>query len=820
MNYDVRHIAEIVGGQLNEYGDEAHRQIRQISFDSRKISRAKEAIFICIEGKRIDGHDFIRAAHDFGVRNFFVSRAVDERNFEQSNFIYVEDALDALHLWAAYHRKQFEIEVIAITGSNGKTTVKEWLFQLLTPDFNVVKSPKSYNSQLGVPLSVLQMTKDHELAIFEAGISRAGEMENLAKIIVPTKGILTHLGPAHDEGFSSQTKKIKEKALLFKTCSHLIGGRRWVSKAIDLGELGQVKPFSWCESEDCMIHVKSLLSSGAGTNVHFSYLGENEEMYIPFTQRSHISNALHCMAMLLVLKIDLKVIEKRIALLDQIPMRLELKSGMNGSVIINDSYNNDVHALQVALEAAAQQKDFEKRSLFLSDILESKEQPSVLYKRVADLIADVGFDRVFTVGENIELLASLLPKSTVRHFQKTEQLLKYLENTSFNHEVVLIKGARPFRFERIANTLQRQKNQSILEVDLEAMEHNFSVYRERINPDVRIMAMVKAFAYGTGHEAIRWMDSKGMDYFCVAYPDEGLAVRNLGITTPVMVMNCTSDAFDLLVKYDLEPEIYSRTLLEELVHYLTENKTKMSIHLKVDTGMKRLGFELDELMSVQSLLSNENIRIKSVFTHLAASDSPKEADFTLHQVEVFEKAYKTVVSRINYKPLKHVLNSSGITNYPQFQMDLVRLGIGIYGIDPTGNIKGGLKPVLTFKGKISQIKQLKPGETLGYGRYGRLKDGGVVGTVSVGYADGLPRNAGRGNYSLWIKGEKARILGQVCMDMCMVNVTHIADVHVGDEVEIFGLNNPVEALAEATGTIPYELYSRIPERVKRVYHYG
>lgn len=787
MQYSIQQIAEIVGGEiLNSQASDA--LIEHILLDSRQVAFPLTSLFVALPGRHRDGHEFIEDLREAGVRNFLVSKPpAPNSELRTQNFLLVPDTLVALQALAAHHRQQFDIHVIGITGSNGKTVVKEWLFQLLREDYHIVRSPKSYNSQIGVPLSVLQMAPQHELAIFEAGISQKGEMGKLATIIRPTIGVFTNLGEAHSEGFSSMEEKRMEKWKLFDGVETVLS------------------PESFDSNPQMTIHSRK--------------------------SKAWLENAKTCASVLRHLGYSDEVIFERLSRLEPVAMRLELKEAINGCTLVNDSYNSDLTSLRIALEFLRQQAQNPKRTVVLSDILQSGKSPKELYAQVADLLMEKKVDRLIGIGSEVSVLDELLPSEIEKiFFENTDSFFLAYPNLVFQNETILLKGARDFGFEKIAERLSAKVHQTVLEVNLTALLNNLRVYQSYLRPGTKLMAMVKADAYGSGSVQVsKLLEFQQVAYLAVAYADEGVELREAGIQLPIMVLNPEEATFDSLLRFRLEPEIYSLDLLIRFLDFLRLNppkkdKSKVAIHLNLDTGMHRLGFDEDDLDLLINLIANHEsqIFIKSIFTHLAASEASDHDEFSKKQIEQFETMFERLENALGYSPKRHVLNSSGILRFPEKQMDMVRLGIGLYGIDSSEVVQRKLRPVNTLRATVSQVKKIAKGETVGYGRRGKAEHEMSIATITIGYADGLLRRLGNGNYHVLIRGQKAPLFGAVCMDMSMVDVSYIPGVQAGDEVIVFGESQdgqqlPVEEMAKSLDTIPYEVFTSVSERVKRIY---
>lgn len=817
-SYSILTISDIICAEV--IGEPAAGQpVSYLLTDSRQIRFAGHSLFFALIGPRHDGHFFLQQAYEKGVRSFVVSRVPKVWSNGDAVFLLVPDTLAALQALCRFHRLQFDLPVIGITGSNGKTTVKEWLFQLLQDDFYILRNPRSYNSQVGVPLSVWPLQFTHELGIFEAGISQVGEMEKLASIIRPTIGLLTNIGSAHDAGFVNRKEKLEEKLKLFQHAEIIIyqSGIEMIDQAI--APLGR-STFSWSFTENADLRILRVNRQEGRSQISAQFQGQEQNIEIPFSNAAAIENAIHCWAVGLYLKRDPKELARRFAQLTPIAMRLELQEGRNGCTLINDSYNSDLQSLSIALDFAQQQRGDSRLSLILSDILQSDTPSDQLYRKVADLIRQHRIDRLIGVGEKIIQLDRYLPPAFDRHFfSDTAELVLTIEQFSFHQETILIKGARPFAFETVAQRLLPHTHRTVLEVNLSAIAHNLRAFNTLLEPGTRIMAMVKAAAYGSGSsEVARLLNFQGIHYLCVAYVDEGVELRQAGISLPIMVLNPEPVAFEKLLTHRLEPEIYSLPQLKALAQFSQSKAADISIHLKIDTGMHRLGFvasDLDELLTL--LLEHPQLKVASVFSHLAAAELPAEDTFTHQQAQLFSTCYHRITEQLPYRPLRHLLNSAGIARFPQYQKDMVRLGIGMYGIEICTALHGLLRPVFRLRSRISQIRKVRAGESVGYGRKGRTDQSRRIATVSIGYADGLLRRAGNGRYAFRLHEKPAPTVGHICMDMCMIDVTDIPEAQEGDEILIFGEELPIEQLAEVYGTIPYEVLTSISARVKRLY---
>ncbi len=820
LAYSISHIAQLIEARplAPLKGDP---QIKHLLLDSRNLTFPEHSLFFARAGNRNNGHDFIADLYEGGLRNFIITQEIDPTPFPEANFLKVDHGLLALQKIAAHHRSNFSLPVIGITGSNGKTIIKEWLFQLLQTDHSIVRSPKSYNSQIGVPLSVWKIEAEHTLGIFEAGISQKQEMALLAPIIQCDIGLFTNIGEAHREGFASEEEKISEKIQLFKSAHTLVYSVDHPSVNRLLSAQKEKKHFRWSRTGlEAELQITALDRQHNRTILTGTFAGKEQHISIPFSDEASIENAIHCWAMLLLLGNTPAVIAEKMNLLEAVGMRLELKPGINDCLLVNDSYNTDLNALAIALNFLEQQGSGKNQHLIISDILQSGQQSKDLYAKVAQLLAEKNIKRLTGIGPEIRLLKEQLPPSINSHFfADTDQFLNQLRNEDFQNEIILIKGARQFAFERIANRLSRQVHQTVLEINLSAVIHNLNVYSSYLKADTKIMAMVKASAYGSGsHEIARMLEYQKVDYFAVAYSDEGVDLRKAGIKTPILVLNPEENTIEALIRYRLDPEVYSLESLERLIRHLPDDASVVNIHLKLDTGMHRLGFEAPDIEPMlQRLKSHPQLHVRSIFSHLAASEAPMHDDFSERQIQLFQQLADQIAEGLAYQPWRHILNSSGISRFPQHQMDMVRLGIGMYGIDSSGLIQEKLETVHTLKSSISQIKTVAANESIGYNRSGKAHQKMRIGTIGIGYADGLLRAAGNGNYSVMIRGQKAPIVGNVCMDMCMIDLSDLPEVELGEEVILFGTAMPVQELAKSLGTIPYEVFTNISSRVKRVY---
>lgn len=823
MAVSIHDITSITGGVLLQ--SPCNEPVEDLLIDSRKLSFPGRSVFFALEGPRRTGLDFIPELYARGVRHFVIGKTISLTDFPEANFVLVPHVLAALRAIAAAHRAAFQIPVIGITGSNGKTIVKEWLARLLEKEYSIVRSPKSYNSQIGVPLSVWAMNASHSLGIFEAGISRTGEMEQLEPVIRPVIGLLTHIGEAHSEGFLSRAEKIREKLKLFRRAD-------WLICRIDDAELeglirqnlpASTRLFTWATSKEAVLQVTSIEKQEGHSVISALYDGRVQTISIPFTDDASVENAAGCWCVLLHLNIGEEQIRERMKTLHTVAMRLELKKGINNSFLINDSYSADLDSLSIALDFLLQQPQVSRRTLILSDILQSGRSGSELYAEVAALLRQKKIHRLLAIGPGISAEAaafSAMLEMEQHFYPGTEAFLAAWGQLHFGNEVILLKGARHFAFERISRRLEQKVHQTVLEINLNALADNLKAYQRMIQPGTRLMAMVKAFSYGSGgSEVASLLQFHRVDYLGVAYPDEGVELRKAGISVPIMVLNADEGSFDVLVEYNLEPEIFSFALLDAFEVYLKEaGLQRFPIHIELETGMQRLGFSLEELDRLASRLQQSNaFRVQSVFSHLVASELAEHDAFTQNQGRLLLEACGVLQVALGYSFIRHIANSAGIIRHPNLQLDMVRLGIGLYGADATAREKLQLRDAGTLKTTIAQLKQIKAGETVGYGRRGKVDRDSLVATVRLGYADGYPRRLGNGVGRMLVRGIEVPVLGSVCMDMTMLDVTDVEDLAEGEEVLVFGPGLPIDQLAEWAQTIPYEIMTGISQRVKRVY---
>ncbi|MDE6215262.1 bifunctional UDP-N-acetylmuramoyl-tripeptide:D-alanyl-D-alanine ligase/alanine racemase [Bacteroides sp.] len=831
MSYSIESITEIIGAR--RVGN-ASASIDWLLTDSRSLSFPEETLFFALTTKRNDGARYIPDLYARGVRNFVVSEesfksiehgawGMENAHSSIVNFLIVPNPLKALQKLAEQHREQFQIPVIGITGSNGKTIVKEWLHQLISPERSIVRSPRSYNSQIGVPLSVWQMDEQSELAIFEAGISEPGEMRALQHIIKPTIGILTNIGGAHQENFYSMQDKCMEKLSLFKDCDVLIynGDDEFLSNCVAKSMLS-AREIAWSRKDmERPLSISKVEKGEDSTVISYRYLDMDNTFTLPFIDDASIENSLNCLAACLYLMLPAEQITERMAKLEPVAMRLEVKEGKNGCLLINDSYNSDLGSLDIALNFLYRRSQANglKRTLILSDILETGQNASILYRQVAQLVGSHGIERIIGVGHEMSSCAARFDIEK-DFYPDTESLMRAIGRGELRleNEIILIKGARKFGFDALTELLEKKVHETILEVNLGAMVANLNHYRSKLKPETKMVCMVKASAYGAGsYEIAKTLQEHRVDYLAVAVADEGSELRKAGITASIIIMNPEMTAFKTMFDYKLEPEVYSFQLLDALIKEAEkEGVTNFPVHIKLDTGMHRLGFAPADVPQLIERLKGQNAVIaRSVFSHLVGSDSAQFDAFTRQQIETFEKASATLQGAFAHKILRHICNSAGIERFPGAQFDMVRLGIGLYGISPIDN--SILNNVSTLKTTILQIRDVPQEDTVGYSRKGRLERPSRIAAIPIGYADGLNRHLGVGHAYCLVNGQKAPYVGNICMDVCMIDVTGI-DCKEGDSVEIFGDHLPITVLSDALDTIPYEVLTSVSTRVKRVYY--
>ncbi|WP_279090825.1 bifunctional UDP-N-acetylmuramoyl-tripeptide:D-alanyl-D-alanine ligase/alanine racemase [Butyricimonas virosa] len=808
----MNEIAEIINGTLHSG---IPVEIMEYSIDSRSVVTPEHTLFFALTGNNHNGHDYIRTLYSDGMRAFVISEFREEFNqLTGANFIVVENVLTALQQLAAHHRQHTQAEVIGITGSNGKTVVKEWLYQLLANDHAVYRSPRSYNSQVGVPLSLLGIDPKTEIAIIEAGISQKGEMQHLQQMIQPTIGIFTHLGDAHGENFASKEEKLAEKAQLFTSCQWVIGQTGEALEYIKTRVPSTTSFLLWGEDPKADIHVKTMDIALGHREVQVTFGNKHFILDIPFPDIASYENCMNAVSILLLKQYSPNVIISRVQQLSAIAMRMEIKDGINNCTLVNDYYNSDPSSFQLALNILATQDASKERVVILSDFMDTGKSGDDLYPSIAETLRQANISLFIGIGKHLSEHRHDFAANS-RFYEDTEHFLRQEERDNFNNQIILIKGARAFQLEYIAGFLQKQSHSTILEVDLDAMVHNLNHFRSLT--DAHIAVMVKAFSYGSGsREIASLLQYHRVDYLMVAFADEGIELRAAGITIPIAVMNPEREAFDNMIMFNLEPEIYALDILEDFNQALNKHGIKrFPVHIKLNTGMNRSGFDEQDIPQLLEFFGTErSVYIRSIFSHLAGSDETMHDEFTLGQIHLFERMTERIQTQFNYKIWRHILNSAGIERFPQYHFDMVRLGIGLHGISAT---HANLQPVSSFKTYISSIRNVPEGQSIGYGRKSYTTRSSRIAVIPVGYADGLNRHLSNRVGNVFIKGKRVPIIGNICMDTCMIDVTD-TNAAIGDEVEIFGKHILVTELSEQLGTIPYEILTGISHRVKRVYY--
>ena len=808
-------LKDVIKHQAFQLIGDGNAMIDNISIDSRSMQNNTHTLFFALKGTNNNAHQYIKELLNKGVQNFVVSET--PRDTSDGNYIVVENTLAALQEFASNYRASFDFPIIGITGSNGKTIVKEWLNFLLSPDYTIIRSPKSYNSQVGVPISVLGINSYHNFGIFEAGISMPQEMEKLEQIIKPSIGILTNIGDAHNEGFTDKMQKITEKLKLFKNTEVLIYQKNQeVATAL---ENFTTKQFVWSfGDEKDSLYIRKTTSTDA-TQLEFNYNDQEFEISIPFTDDASVENAVNSMMVLLYLGYEKQIVESRMQMLYPIEMRLKVKNGINNSTIIDDSYISDFQSLKIALDFLEQQKQHTKKTVILTDIMQSGESPEEFYQKVAQLFIQNNISEIIGIGTGLSAHKDYF--RNIKAYINTEEFIKDFDSDSFANQTILVKGARSFHLEEIVALLEEKTHQTVLEINLNAITHNLNYYKSKIKPETKIMVMIKAFGYGSGSfEIANLLEYHKVDYLGVAFVDEGIQLRNSNIHLPIIVMNPEPNSFSALIQYKLEPEIYS---LRELDRFRAElqqaQQTKYPIHLKLDTGMHRLGFEEKDVQELINYLAKYRglFEVKTIFSHFSGSDAEEFTAFTKQQFSTFKKLSDYIIQTLDIRPICHISNTSAISNYPEYQLDMVRLGIGLYGISNDEQEIKHLENVGTLKSVILQIKEIEKGESVGYSRGFIAQRKTRIATIPIGYADGIPRALSKGKGYLMVNTQKAPIVGLICMDMLMIDITDIK-CQEGDTVVIFGEDPKVTTLAKAIDTIPYEILAGISHRVKRMFY--
>ncbi len=823
MYNSLEKITSLIGARRS--GDK-ETEINWLLTDSRSLAFPETTLFFALRTRLGDGHKYIADLYRRGVRCFVVETLPEdfEKHYPEATFLHVINPLKALQRLSERHRERFSLPVVGITGSNGKTIVKEWLYQLLSPSSCVTRSPRSFNSQVGVPLSVWHLDERSEIGLFEAGISLPDEMPALRAIIQPTIGIMTNIGQAHQENFRSLKEKCLEKLSLFKDAKVLIynGDDALISECVKTAPFsGEVIAWS-CQDTSAPLHIRSITPTTDGhTHITYTYLQQEAEICIPFSDDASIQNSLHCLAACLYLNLASATIAERMAQLEPVAMRLEVKQGVRGCTLINDTYNSDVQSLDIALDFM-NRRPGKHKTLILSDILQTGMSPEELYAQVAEMVSHRHVSTFIGIGPEICRAQKYFNNQTNKHFfESTDALIESGILESMSRQVVLLKGSRNAGFERLSDILSLRVHATTLEINLEAVTENLNFYRSFMQPETKMVCMVKASAYGAGStEVAKTLQDRGVDYLAVAVADEGVELRKAGITANIIIMNPEQSAFSTLFAYNLEPEVYSFKLLSELLHTAKkEGISHFPCHIKLDTGMRRLGFDpANDMERLIDMLNKQEALIpRSVFSHFVGSDSPDFDSFSARQFALFDTASQKLQKAFKHRILRHICNSAAIERFPERHLDMVRLGLGLYGVDPVDNRR--LHNISSLKTTILQIREVAAGESVGYSRRTILTRPSRIAAIPIGYADGLDRHLGNRTGQCVVNGQRADYVGNICMDVCMIDVTDIP-CQEGDTVEIFGEEMPVTELSDRLGTIPYEILTSVSDRVKRVYYQG
>jgi Alr-MurF fusion protein len=809
----------LLGLKAKSIGNTQNMIIDTVSIDSRSLEHNSKTLFFAIKGTNHDAHRYIDALILKGVC-YFVVEYIPKSVENKATFFVVENTIVALQKFAQFYRQQYHFPFIGITGSNGKTIVKEWLSFLLNPDFSVAKNPKSYNSQVGVPLSILGIQEAHNLGVFEAGISKTGEMQKLEAILKPSIGILTNIGPAHDEGFIDLQSKIQEKLYLFKDAKVLIYKKHPLVDGFLSNQKSNQVYFSWSfEDSNATVFIYKIEKKESKTNLFFYYKEKKHQLTILFQDLASIENSMSCLCLMLHLEYKLTEVQDRFLMLYPVEMRLKLKTGIQNTLLIDDSYSADFHSLKIALDFLENQKQYQDKTVILSDIFQSGLPEDVLYEKVSNLISSNKINRFIGIGTTIFKFQDKFKNAFF--YNSTTDFLAHVKDFNFSNETLLIKGARDFYFEKIVQILEEKTHETVLEINLNAISHNLNYYKSKLHSKTKMMAMVKAFGYGNGgFEIAKLLEHHKVDYLGVAFADEGISLKTAGIKTPIMVLNPETTSFNAIIQYGLEPEIYNLKGLYAFIEIARQRQLEnYPIHIKLDTGMHRLGFSTTDLdFLINTLKSNKSIAVKSVLSHMATTGGDTTHDiFAQEQITAFEKMSVKIMTALQINPIRHILKSSGIGYFKNADYDMVRLGIGLYGISEDRETQNKLEIVGTLKSVISQIKTIQAGESVGYERKFIAQKVTKIATIPIGYADGISRHWGNGKGFVMINNQKATIVGNICMDMLMVDISCI-NAHEGDAVTLFGKEPTVAYIASALDTIPYEILTNISQRVKRIFY--
>ncbi|MDF1695659.1 MAG: bifunctional UDP-N-acetylmuramoyl-tripeptide:D-alanyl-D-alanine ligase/alanine racemase [Saprospiraceae bacterium] len=815
MNYTEKEIYQIIG--CTDQKDLKPAEIEVVSIDSRVLILPRKSLFFALSGNMHDGHEYIDDAYQKGVRNFVVNHRPDRNTFTNANFFVVENPLRALQKLATYHQKSFpQLRKIAITGSNGKTIIKEWLYQMLFDQYNVVKSPKSYNSQIGVALSICGIKEEHQLGIFEVGISTKNEMKYHLKMLDPDIGLFTNIGSAHDEGFASRKEKLEEKMLLFANVKTLIYRKDHTSiKVYAERQFKEKNHFTWSDKvgADVMV-VKNLLEVGSRL-ITIQFEKKEITLRLHYTDNASYENCMHCVATMCFLGMSLETIQERINRISGLHMRMEMTTGVQQSILINDAYSADLDALKLAIEFVNTQAGNRKKAAILSAFDQSGKDEEEVFQQIVAQLTKHNYSDLIYISDKKFYIPN--PALTIQFFQSKERLLDNIHLVDIYQKAVLIKGARRFGLEHVSDRLSEKVHSTILQINLNAIENNLRVYKNVVQKTTKIIAVIKASAYGSGSaEVARLLARNGVEHLAVAFIDEGIALRKAGITGNIIVFNPDLSSLPDIIRYRLEPEVFEENQLLNIIRYSNHNQVDIGIHLKIDSGMHRLGFMEQDVEELQNMLKlGERVNVRTIFSHLASSEDENDDAYTKRQFLLFEKMYEKICTALEYRPRRHILNSGGITRFPEKQYDYVRLGIGMYGIDQNMEVQPLLQKVHRMYASLIQIKQIKAGESIGYNRKTILNSDSKIGIVNIGYADGLMRNVGNRRYSFKIQNKTVPILGNVCMDLTIVDLSQVSEPNIGDVVTIFDNDHSIEELARVAGTIPYEILSRISSRVNR-----
>ena len=824
MRYSIQEIAQVLEIETSELRDK-YAEVSQLLTDSRSLTYPAETLFFAITTQNDDGHRYVKHLYNKGVRNFVIeySGNIDIKAMREANFLRVSNTLDAMQAIATYHRKRFHIPIIGITGSRGKTTVKEWLYQLLKDDYHIVRSPRSFNSQIGVPLSIWDLDDNTDLAIIEAGVSKTGEMARLQAMIRPTIGVITNIGDEHNDGFASMQEKVEEKAKILNSCESIVycADDELVTTTID-PILYVAQEVAWSRNDmDKWLYISNIVKRENHALMECDHEGAQFVLDVPFTSDRDLENVATCVSVMLYLGISTSVITERVKRLTPVGTRINVIEGVNECTIIADGYTSDYNSLSPALDFMLRRCNSQQHTtVILSDLMPEAFTEDELYIRVSELLRSKGITRLIGIGPDMCRFSKYFNSGRDVFFESTAKFLEAMSQGDFDNETVLIKGASRFEFFQIVEMLEVRRHQTVEEIDLNALAHNFKFLKSKVNFDTKTVAMVKASGYGTGsYEIAKTLQDCGATYLAVAVQDEGVDLRKAGITLPIIVLNPSTVNYKAMFDRYLEPEVYSiqeaRQLIKEGRKYGAKN---FPVHIKIDSGMHRLGFTLEQLPELVELLLSQDVIIPmSVFSHLSVADEPSQDDYTRDQVEYFEICATQLQASFSHNILKHILNTTGIVRFPEYQMDMVRMGVGLYGIKTTDDgSEDGIVPVAELRAVVISIKEWPVGTTVGYGRRGVLERDSRIATVSIGYADGMDRHFGNGAIKVWVNGTMCPTVGNICMDACMVDITD-AQCEVGDKVEVFGKHTPIDQLSKARGTIGYEILTSISPRVKRVY---